>query len=88
MFKCIQGHELKDCALPQIIWNSPVYLNFIFFLKLLWILLKVSKFQNQIFLFSFESKNEQNYFLIFALASNNGLNQKNEGSLIYSLRGI
>ena len=26
--------------------------------------LKVSKFQNQIFLFSFEPKTEQNYFLI------------------------
>jgi hypothetical protein len=31
--------------------------------------LKVSKFQKQILLFSFEPKNEQNYFLIFALAS-------------------
>ena len=31
--------------------------------------LKVSKFQQQIFLFSFEPKNEQNYFLNYALAT-------------------
>ena len=31
--------------------------------------LKVSKFQKQIFLFSFEPKNKQNYFLNSALAS-------------------
>ena len=43
--------------------------------------LKVSKFQKQILLFSFQPKNERNYFLIFALVSENGLNQKNEGSL-------
>ena len=30
---------------------------------------KVSKFQKQIFLFSFEPKNEQNYFMNSALAS-------------------
>ena len=30
------------------------------------LLLKVSKFQRQIFLFSFEPKNERNHFLIFA----------------------
>ena len=30
--------------------------------------LKVSKFQKQILLFSFESKNEQNHFLISALS--------------------
>ena len=34
--------------------------------------LQVSKFQKQILLFSFEPKNEQNYFLIFALASKTG----------------
>ena len=34
--------------------------------------LKVSKFQKQIFLFSFEPKNERSYFLISALASKNG----------------
>ena len=45
--------------------------------------LKVSKFRKQIFLFSFESKNEWNYFLISALASKNGSNQKNEGTLSY-----
>ena len=45
--------------------------------------LKVSKFQKQIFLFSFEPKNERNYFLISALASKKGLNQRNEGSLLY-----
>ena len=38
--------------------------------------LKVSKFQKQIFLFSFETKKEQHYFLISALASKNGSNQK------------
>ena len=32
-------------------------------------ILKVSKFQKQIFLFSIEPKNEQNYFLNSALAS-------------------
>ena len=32
-------------------------------------LLKVSKFQKQIFLFSFEPKNKRNYFLNSALAS-------------------
>ena len=31
--------------------------------------LKVSKFQKQIFMFSFKPKNERNYFLISALAS-------------------
>ena len=44
---------------------------------------KVNKFQKQIFLFSFEAKNEQNYFLIFALDSKSWLNQKNGGSLLY-----
>ena len=38
--------------------------------------LKVNKFRKQISLFSFESENERNYFLIFALASKNGSNQK------------
>ena len=47
------------------------------------LLLKVSKFQKQIFFFPFEPKNEWNYFLISALASINGRNQKNEGSLLY-----
>ena len=50
--------------------------------------LKVSKFQKQIFLFSFEPKNKRNYFLISTLASNNGSNQKNEGSLLYQTGGI
>ena len=39
---------------------------------------KVSKFQKQNFLVSFEPKNEQDYFLISALASKNGSNQKSE----------
>ena len=34
--------------------------------------IKVSKFQKQIFLFSFKPKNEQNYFLKSALASKMG----------------
>ena len=45
--------------------------------------LKVSKLQKQLFLFSFEPKNERNYFLISALTSKNESNQKNEGSLSY-----
>ena len=45
---------------------------------------KVSKFLKQIFMFSFEPKNERNYFLISALASKNGSNQKiNQGTLLY-----
>ena len=47
------------------------------------VILKFSKFQKQIFLSSFESKNEWNYFLISALASKNGSNQNNEGFLLY-----
>ena len=39
-------------------------------------LLKVSKFQKQIFLFSFKPKNKQNYFLISTLASKNGSNKQ------------
>ena len=39
-------------------------------------ILNVSKFQNQIFLFSFEPKNQRNYFLISVLTSKDGLNQK------------
>ena len=42
-----------------------------------------SKFRKQIFLFSFEPKHKQNYFLISALASKNGSNQKNECTLLY-----
>ena len=34
-------------------------------------------------MFSFEQKNKQNYFLISALASENGSNQKSEGTLLY-----
>ena len=34
------------------------------------------------FLFLFERKNERNYFLISALASKNGSNQKSEGTLL------
>ena len=45
--------------------------------------LKVSKFQKQIFMLSFEPKTERNYFLIFALASKNGSSQKNKGTLLY-----
>ena len=32
---------------------------------------------------AFEPKNEPNYFFISALASKNGSNQKNEGTLLY-----
>jgi hypothetical protein len=34
-------------------------------------------------LFLFEPKKERNHLLIFALASKNGSNQKNEGTLLY-----
>ena len=44
-------------------------------------LLKVSKFQKQIFLFSFEPKNKRNYFLNSALASK-------MGQILYKLGGI
>ena len=43
---------------------------------------RVCEFCKQIFLFSFEPKNERNVFLICALASKNGSNQKNEGTLL------
>ena len=43
--------------------------------------IKVSKFRKQIFLFSFEPKNERNYFLISALASKKSSNQK---TLLYN----
>ena len=46
-------------------------------------ILKVSKFQKQIFLFTFEPKNERNYFFISALASKKGSNQNSEGTLLY-----
>ena len=49
---------------------------------------KVSKFQKQIILFSFEPKNERNYFSISAPASKNESNQKNEGSLLYQFGSI
>jgi hypothetical protein len=41
--------------------------------------LKVSIFRKQIFLYSFEPKNERDYFLI----SENGSNQNNEGTFLY-----
>ena len=41
------------------------------------ILLKVSWFRKQIFLFSFEPKTQRYYFLIYALASKKSSNQKN-----------
>ena len=51
--------------------------------------LKVSKFQKQIFLVSFICpQNEQNYFLISALASKMGQIKKNTGTLLYEVGGI
>ena len=47
--------------------------------------LKFSLFRKQILLFSFEPKTELNYFLISALASTNGWNHKNEGTLLHYL---
>ena len=44
---------------------------------------KVSKFQKQIFLFSFKPKNKQNSFFNSALASKMSLIKKNEGFLSY-----
>ena len=52
-------------------------------LMLMVFVVKVSKFQKQIFLFSFKPKDEQNYFFIFALASKNGSNEKDTGCLLY-----
>ena len=46
---------------------------------------KVSKFQKQIFLFSLEPINEQNDLSIPTLASKDGSNQTDEGSLLYEL---
>ena len=46
-----------------------------------WAILKVSKFQKQIFLLSFEPKTERNYFLICALASKKRSDQKNKCTL-------
>ena len=43
-------------------------------------ILKVSKFQKQIFLFSFPPKNKHNYFLMSTLTWSN---QKNEGNLSF-----
>ena len=51
-------------------------------------MIKVSKLHKQIFLFSFQPKNERDYFLISDLASKNWLNQKDEGSLLYQLFNI
>ena len=48
-----------------------------------YVLLKVSKFQKQIFLFSFELKNEWNYFLNSALASKISQIKKIEDTLLY-----
>ena len=46
--------------------------------------LEVSKFQEQIFFFSFPPKNERNYyFLFFALASKMDQIKKNEATLLY-----
>ena len=45
--------------------------------------LKVSKSRKQILKFSFEPKNKQKYFCIYALASKKRLNQKNKGTLDY-----
>ena len=53
------------------------------------VLLKVSKFQKQLFLFSFEPKNEPNYFLNSALASKMSLIKKMKAlNYVYQLWGI
>ena len=49
-------------------------------------ILKVSKFQKQIFLFSIEPKNEQNYFLNSALASKMSQIKKKLGHFIILFR--
>ena len=49
------------------------------------LLLKVSKFQKQIFFFPFEPKNEWNYFLISALRVQNRANKKIKVGIIYML---
>ena len=50
-------------------------------------MLKVSKFQKQIFLFSFEPKNERNYFLNSTLASKMGQIKKKK-ALYYIIQGV
>ena len=54
---------------------------------MIWSLLKVSKFRKQISMLSFEPKNEQNYFLISALASKNGFDKKRHFIYIILIRG-
>ena len=48
----------------------------------------MSRFQKQIFLFLFEPKNEENYFLNSALVSKMFQIKQNEGTLLYQLGGI
>ena len=58
---------------PKLLWCCIFFCNSFFcfyYLKLK--ILKVSKFQKQIFLFSFEPKTERNYFLNSALVSKMG----------------
>ena len=45
-------------------------------------MLKVSKFQKQFFMFSFEPKNKRNYSLNSALAPKMSHIKKNEGTLL------
>ena len=62
-----------QCAL----YKQAVYISLTSVLELeLAELIKVSKFQKQIFLFSFEPKTQRNYFLLFALVSKKCSNQK------------
>ena len=48
-------------------WSVVLYLGLEYFLSIIIIIIKLSKFRKQFFLFSFEPKNERNYFLISAL---------------------
>ena len=73
---------------PKLLWCCTFFCNsFLCFYYLKLKILKVSKFQKQIFLFSFEAKNEWNSFLNSALASK--MSQiKNKSTLFYQLGGI
>ena len=77
-FRYVEGHWhfMRKCCLAQkqAQWT---------FLASLYVYIKVSQFQKQIFLFSFEPKTEWNYFFISALASKKRLDQKNKGALYH-----
>ena len=64
-FECQTWNSNLEWTLGQVFYSSEVLETILIMI----FLLKVSKFHKQIFLFSFEPKNEQNHFLNSALAS-------------------